>query len=83
MKDKYSIEVERNNGYALARTLTKLADVIPDFEWDWVTTINAGGIDYGIYINVYPDRHEVVICNQPAYGTDGSDMIEDVLEALD
>lgn len=76
----YSVEIDRYNPMALANTLKKLKDGIPDFEYDWTVHVNAGGIDYGIYLNINVERKEIEISNQPEYGTDGDDLLEDVLD---
>lgn len=80
MKDIYSVEIDRYNPMALARTLKKMADVIPDFEYDWRVSANGGGIDYGVFLNIDVVSKEIEICNQPELGTDGEDMLEDVIE---
>lgn len=80
MERIYSVEIDRYNPMALARTLKKMADVIPDFEYDWRVSANGGGIDYGVYLNISIDKKEIEICNQPEYGTDGDDLLEDVLD---
>lgn len=82
MKTNYSVEVDRYNPTALAYCLKKLEDNIPDFEYDWKLTINAGGIDYGVYLNIDVEKKEIEICNQPEYGSDGDDMLNDVFEAI-
>lgn len=80
MKTRYSVEVDKYNPLALARCLTELGKGIPDFEYDWRLMANGGGIDYGVYLNIDIDRQEIEICNQPIYGTDGDDSLEDVLK---
>ena len=72
----FSIEVDEYNPTALGHCLKKLERIIPDFEYDWRTYINAGGIDYGIYINISISRKEIEICNQPR--GKGEDSLEDV-----
>lgn len=79
-KNIYSVEVDRYNPMALAHCLEKLGNGIPDFEYEWRLSANAGGIDYGVYINVDIEKKEIEISNQPAYGADGYDYLEDVLE---
>lgn len=80
MKEIYSVEIDRYNPMALAYALTKLNNGIPDFEYEWQLTVNAGGIDYGVYINVNINEKKIEISNQPEYGTNGEDFLEDVLE---
>lgn len=65
---------------ALANTLKEMADVIPDFEYDWRVSANGGGIDCGLYLNINIEIKEIEICNQPEYGTDDDDLLEDVLD---
>ena len=79
-KNIYSVEVDRYNPMALAHCLEKLGNGIPDFEYEWRLSANAGGIDYGLYLNINIEIKEIEICNQPEYGTDGDDYLEDVLE---
>lgn len=79
MKRFYSVEIDRYNPMALARTLKKMADDIPDFEYDWKVSANGGGIDYGLYLNIDIELKEIEICNQPEYG-DGDDFLEDVFD---
>ena len=76
----YSVEVDKYNPTALIWCLTKLQDNIPDFEYDWRITVNAGGIDYGIFLNINIEDKEIVICNQPDGA--GDDLLDDVIEAI-
>lgn len=76
----YSVEVDKSNPTALGHVLKELEKRIPDFEWEWKMVINAGSIDYGIYINIDTDRKDIEISNQPARGTEGADMLEDIFE---
>ncbi len=78
MKNYYSIKVDNSNPTSLSYCLIRIEDNIPDFGYDWTMTVNAGGIDYGIYLNVYVDRKEIVICNQPE--GDGDDCLNDLFE---
>lgn len=80
MKSKYSVEVDKYDATALAHCLKRLEDGIPDFDYSWRIVINAGGIDYGIYLNIDTEKEEIEISNQPTYGSDGSDFIDDILE---
>ena len=81
METVFSVEVDRYNPMALANCLKKLADGIEDFEYNWRLSANGGGIDYGLYLNIDVKEKTIEICNQPEYGYDGDDMLEDVLEA--
>lgn len=81
MKNNYSVEVDKDNPTALAHCLRRLEFGIPDFEYDWKLVINAGGIDYGIYLNVDLNRKEIEICNQP--NGNGDDFLDDILECFE
>lgn len=76
---RYSIELDKYNPTALTHCLNKLEKTIPDYEYDWRIVINAGGIDYGVYLNIDIEEKEIEISNQPRYG-DGDDYLDDVLE---
>lgn len=82
MKNIYSVEVDRYNPMALARCLEALFEAIPDFEYDWTVSANSGGITYGLYLNIDIERKEIEISNQPEFGMEGDDLIEDVVESF-
>lgn len=85
MNKIYSVKIDRYNGLALANALKRLADEIEDFEYDWYTYINSGGIDYGIFLNINIDQKEVAICNQANYRGEwyqANDTIDDVIRAV-
>ena len=82
MKNIYSIEIDKYNPTALTHCLRKLENAIPDYEYDWRIVINAGGIDYGIYLNININEKEIEICNQPRHG-EGDDYLDDVLELFE
>lgn len=82
MKEIYSVEIDKYNPMALATTIKKLADNIPNFEYEWRLYANGCGIDYGIYLNVDINKKEITICNQPGYGTDGDGLIDDIIDAI-
>lgn len=79
MKNNYSIEIDKYSPAALIDSLKRLEENIPDFEYDWRIFINAGGIDYGIYLNINIEKQEIEICNQPEYEV-LDDCIDDVLK---
>lgn len=81
MKNIYSIEIDKYNPTALTYCLRKLENAIPDYEYDWRIVINAGGIDYGIYLNIDISEKEIEICNQPK--GEGDDYLDDVLELFE
>ena len=82
MKNVYSVEVDKYNPEALIYCLQKLKDGIPNFEYDWNFRVNAGGIDYGIFLNINVKEKEVEICNQP-YHEEAEDLIDDILELFE
>ena len=77
---KYSIEVDRRNPVAMLHCLQRLEQAIPDFEYDWNLYINAGGIDYGTYMNIDTEQRRVTLCNQP--DGDGEDSLDDVIDEV-
>ena len=81
MKNIYSIEIDKYNPTALTYCLRKLENAIPNYEYDWRIVINAGGIDYGIYLNIDISEKEIEICNQPK--GEGDDYLDDVLELFE
>lgn len=82
MSKTFSVEVDKYNPMALAHCLKKLNEEIENFEYDWRLTANGGGIDYGVYLNIDVEEKSIEICNQPEYGSDGDDMLDDVIEYL-
>ena len=62
---KYSVDINRSVE-DLAYCLKRVNDEVNDI-YDWRISINAGGIDYGIYFNFDIDNKELEICNQPRY----------------
>lgn len=76
----FSVEVDKYNPTALIYCLTKLQNAIPDFEYDWRITVNAGGIDYGTFLNIDLENKTIEICNQPE--GDGDDYLEDVINEI-
>ncbi len=76
---RFSVEINRY-GEALVWCLKKLTNNIPDL-YDWRFSANAGGIDYGIYLNIDIEDKEIEICNQP--NGKGDDLLDDVIEYLE
>ena len=75
---RYSVDINRSVD-SVAYCLNKLnneADM-----WDWRISINAGGIDYGVYFNFDLEDKELEISNQPFYGMETTDL-EEVIEAI-
>lgn len=77
----FSVEVNKDDPTALTHCLKMLEKAIPDYEYDWRIVINAGGIDYGIYLNIDVEKKEIEICNGPGC-MDGDDMLDDVIDAI-
>ena len=75
---RYTLDIERNID-ALEYCLRKVKNGIEDI-WSWDISINAGGIDYGIYFNFDTERKELEICNHPGYGYNdiGREVIENI-----
>lgn len=76
----YSVDIERSID-SLTRCLNKVNREIDNID-DWRVTINAGGIDYGIYFNFNLERKELEICNQPGYGYDDSLYLEEIIDLI-
>lgn len=77
---RFSVEVDRYSATSLVYCLNELQNNIYDPD-EWRIVINAGGIDYGIYLNINTDRKEIEISNQP--DGEGSDFLCDVIEYLE
>ena len=75
----YSVDVDNTNPSALGYCLNRLENGIEDF-YDWTVRINAGGIDYGIYLNIDVEDKIVEISNTP----NGDEAcLDDILEELE
>ena len=75
---RYSVDIDRSVdsvGYCLNR-LNNEVDM-----WDWRISINAGGIDYGVYFNFDLEEKELEISNQPFYKVETTDL-DTVIEAI-
>lgn len=77
---EYTIDIERDIG-SLDRCLNKVYTGIDNID-DWRVSINASGIDYGIYFNFDLERKELEICNQPGYGYDDSLYLDEIIERI-
>ena len=77
---KYTVDIDRSMD-ALAHYMQKANNGIEDI-WDWRVSINAGGIDYGIYFNFDIERKELEICNQPSCGYDDSLGLDEIIEEI-
>lgn len=74
---RYSVEIERDMD-ALANCINKVNNQV-DME-DWRISINAGGIDYGIYFNFDIEDKILEICNQPHY--DELLYLDDIIDKI-
>lgn len=75
---KYSIDIERSV-WALTHCIQKVKNCVNNIE-DWRVSINAGGIDYGIYFNFDIVNKELEICNQPRY--DESLYLDEIIDII-
>lgn len=50
--------------------------------WDWRISINAGGIDFGIYFNFDIENKELEISNQPGSGYNDSLRLSEIIEEI-
>ena len=76
----YSVDIDRSVD-SLAYCLQKVNNGINNIE-DWRVSINAGGIDYGIYFNFDVERKELEICNQPSCGYDDSLGLDEIIDKV-
>ncbi len=76
---RFSVEIDKYSATSLTWCLRKLENNIPNFD-EWRFFVNAGGIDYGIYLNIDTDKQEIEICNQPK--GEGNDYLDDVIACL-
>lgn len=81
---RYSVEIDSHNPVAMLHCLQRLEEAIPDFEYDWRLYINAGGIDYGTYMNIDTEQQTITLCNQ-ANGDEAylDDVIDEITEPLE
>ena len=76
----YSVDIERSMG-SFAYCVQKVNKEVYDIG-DWSISINAGGIDYGIYFNFDIERKTLEICNQPDYGSDDSLYLDEIIALI-
>lgn len=74
---KYSVEIE-NTVDSVAYCFNKLKKNTD--MWDWKVTVNAGGINYGMYFNFDFDNKELEICNEPC--TDNQSYLDDIIDMI-
>ena len=77
---RYTIDIDRSID-SLARCINRVNSEIYNID-EWRVSINAGGIDYGIYFNFDIENKELEISNQPGYGYDDSLYLEDIIEVI-
>ena len=77
---KYSVDIERSVD-SLTYCLKKVNNEVENIS-DWRVSINAGGIDYGIYFNFDIDNMELEISNQSSHNDilDLDNIIEKINE---
>lgn len=75
---RYSVEINRSVD-SVVYCLNMLNNEV--VLWDWTISINAGGIDYGVYFNFDLEDKELEISNQPFYGVETS-YLEDIIDAI-
>ena len=74
----YSVDINRSVE-ALAYCLQMVSNGVNDIH-EWRISINAGGIDYGIYFNFDVEEKELEISNQPIF--DESLYLEDIIDEI-
>lgn len=74
----YSVEVDNSNPTALGYCLKRLEKEVPDF-YDWKISINAGSIDYGVYLNIDIEDKSLEISNQPRWD---DAYLDDIIDEL-
>ena len=75
---RYSVDINRSLD-SVAYCLNRLNNEVD--MWDWRISINAGGIDYGVYFNFDLEEKELEISNQPFYKVETTDL-DTVIEAI-
>ena len=77
---RYSVDIARDMD-SLVYCMRKVNDGINDIG-DWRISINAGGIDCGIYFNFDLERKELEISNQPDISADDSLYLDEIIEEI-
>ena len=77
---RYSVDIARDMD-SLAYCMNKVNNGIYDIT-NWYVSINAGGIDYGIYFNFDLEQKTLEISNQPDIGADDSLYLDEIIEAI-
>ena len=77
---KYSVDITRDMD-SLASCMQRVNNGINDIS-DWHISINAGGIDFGIYFNFDDERKYLEISNQPDMSADDSLCLDEIIEEI-
>lgn len=77
---KYSVDIARDID-SLTICMQRVNNGINNI-YDWRVSINAGGIDYGIYFNFDIDRKELEISNQPNEIAIDSLCLDEIIEII-
>lgn len=75
---RYSVDIERSVN-SLAYCLNKVNNGVNSID-EWTVTINAGGIDYGIYFNFDIDNKILEISNQSTYNEEM--YLDDIIDVI-
>jgi hypothetical protein len=76
----YTTDID-NRVESLIYCLKKVQEI--DNIYEWTVSINAGGIDYGVYFNFDSDEHVLEICNCPNDYADYTDMyLDEIIDAI-
>lgn len=77
---KYSVDITRDID-SLATCIQRVKNGINNI-YDWRISINAGGIDFGIYFNFDINNKELEISNQPDMITENSLCLDEIIEII-
>lgn len=77
---KYSVDIARDIN-SLATCIQRVNNGINNV-YDWRISINAGGIDYGIYFNFDINNKELEISNQPDMIAEDSLCLDEIIEII-
>jgi len=77
---KYSVDIARDIN-SLATCIQRVNNGINNL-YDWRISINAGGIDYGIYFNFDINNKELEISNQPDMIAEDSLCLDEIIEII-
>lgn len=75
---RYSVDIERSVN-SLAYCLNKVNNGVNNID-EWTVTINAGGIDCGIYFNFDIDNKILEISNQSTYNEEM--YLDDIIDVI-